>query len=419
MQQGVRRFGHVSGGGVSRRSLLKGAAAIGAVTALGPTRSAPAAKPSQERILAYVGTYSDHGDGIYLFEVDTTHGTLTLIKVFPSTVNPSWIAFDPSNRFLYSANEISNFNGTTTGSVSAYAVNAANGDLTLLNTVTSGGAGPAHLSVHPSGQWVFVANYFGGNVAVLPVQGNGSLSIPSNIVSDNTACTPACPVGPVNAANAPPGSFAISGHDAPHAHMIQTDPAGNFVIANDLGLDLTIVWTLDKVNGTLTNHQTVASSLGAGPRHFAFHPNGIWFYSLNEEASTIAFMTYDAATGRLTPVQEISTLPEEFVGTNFTSEVLVSQDGKVVYAANRLHDTIASFSIDQTGALTLVGEEWTRGDYPRSFNIDPTGRFMYVCNHRGDSVTTYRVHQGSGKLTFTDQYTPVGSPAVITFLTLA
>jgi 6-phosphogluconolactonase len=111
-------------------------------------------------------------------------------------------------------------------------------------------------------------------------------------------------------------------------------------------------------------------------------------------------------------------LPDEFVGTNFTSEVLVSQDGKIVYAANRLHDTIASFSIDHNGTLTLVGEEWTRGDYPRSFNIDPSGQFMYVCNHRGDSVTTYRVHAGSGKLTFTDQYTAVGSPAVITFLTL-
>jgi 6-phosphogluconolactonase len=417
MEQRDGRSGYGSAGGVSRRSLLKGVAAIGAVTTLGAARPAPAAKPGG-RVLAYVGTYTPNGQGIYLFEVDGSTGALTQLKVFPSMVNPSWIAFDPTNRFLYSANEISNFNGTTTGSVSAYAVNAGNGDLTLLNTVTSGGAGPAHLSVDPLGKFVFVANYGGGNVAVLPVQGNGSLGNPTHVVNDTSACTPACPVGPTHAVNAPPGSFAISGHDAPHAHMIQTDPAGNFVIANDLGLDLTIVWQLNRPAGQLINHQTVPSSAGAGPRHFAFHPNGVWFYSLNEEASTIAFMTYDAASGVLTPVEEISTLPDEFVGTNFTSEVLVSQDGKIVYAANRLHDTIASFSIDHNGALTLVGEEWTRGDYPRSFNIDPNGQFMYVCNHRGDSVTTYRVHAGSGKLTFTDQYTAVGSPAVITFLTL-
>ena len=99
---------------------------------------------------------------------------------------------------------------------------------------------------------------------------NGSLGSPTDVVSDNTACSPACPLGPVKAIKAPPGSFAISGHDAPHAHMIATDPAGNHVIANDLGLDLTIVWKLDRTTGKLSNHQTVPSSAGAGPRHLRF-----------------------------------------------------------------------------------------------------------------------------------------------------
>ncbi|HEV8633647.1 MAG TPA: lactonase family protein [Chloroflexota bacterium] len=405
-------------GGVSRRVVLAGAAALAAAGSVATLARAEDEQGRRRRgeILAYVGTYSAHGAGIYLFHVNPTTGALRQIKVFPSTTNPSWLAFDPRRKFLYAGNEIDNFNGTTAGSVSAFAVDRSNGDLTLLNTVSSQGAGPAHVSVDPSGKWVLVANYGGGNVAVLPVRPDGSLGNATDVKNDADACPGSCPVGPIHAEKAPPGSFAISGHDAPHAHMIQTDPAGNFVIVADLGLDLTQVWKFDRVNGKLTDPKTVKSSPGAGPRHFAFHPNGRFFYSLNEEASTLAFMTYDARTGSLSPVQEISTLPPAFVGTNFTSEVMVSADGRFVYAANRLHDTIAVFAVGPTGAPTLLGEQWTRGDYPRSFNIEPTGRFMYVCNHRGDSITTLSVEGGGRELRFTDQYTPVGSPAVIVFL---
>jgi len=409
---------------VSRRTFLAGVAAVAAAQSVSLASVSRAetedhnhqgGRENGGELLAYVGTYTPNGQGIHLFRVDPASGALTPIKVFPSTVNPSWLAFDPGHKFLYAGNEIANFNGTTTGSVSAYAVNQTTGDLTLLNTVTSGGAGPAHVSVDPSSKFVFVANYGGGNVAVLPINPDGSLGNPTDVKADNSACSPACPVGPIHAQKAPPGSFAISGHDAPHAHMIQTDPAGNFVIVNDLGLDLTQVWKLDRVNSKLTDPKNVPSSPGAGPRHFAFHPTGRFFYSLNEEASTLAFMTYDASTGTLTPAQELSTLPAAFVGTNFTSEVLVSRDGRFVYAANRLHDTIAVFAVGSSGALTRLDETWTRGDYPRNFNIEPSGKFMYVCNHRGDSITTFRLTGNGSKVTFTGMYTAVGSPAVIVF----
>jgi 6-phosphogluconolactonase (cycloisomerase 2 family) len=301
------------------------------------------------------------------------------------------------------------------GSVSAFAVDQITGDLTLLNTVSSQGAGPAHLSVDPLGQYVFVANYGGGNVAVLPILENGALGNATDVRHDTSACIPACSVGPVRGQKAPPGSFALSGHDAPHAHMIQTDLAGNFVIVNDLGLDLTIVWKLDRKRGTLNEPQTVPSSSGAGPRHFVFHPNGLWFYSLNEIASTLVFMAYDAASGMLRPVEELQTLPSAFKGTNFTSGVIVSRDGRFVYACNRLHDSVAIFAVDETGRPKLVGEEWTRGDFPRSCNIDPTGDFLYVCNKRSDNITVFRIDERNGKLKFTGEYTAVGSPAVIIF----
>jgi 6-phosphogluconolactonase (cycloisomerase 2 family) len=269
------------------------------------------------------------------------------------------------------------------------------------------------LSVHPSGKYVLVANYAGGTVAVLAIQPNGSLGAATDVKHDTGA------VGPAHAKSAPPGSFAISGHDRTHAHMIQSDPSGRFVMSADLGMDQILIWKFDAQKGTLTpnNPASVSVPPGDGPRHFAFHQNGRWMYSLQEEASTLITFDYDAAQGRLTAKQTISSLPAAFRGTNFTSEVMISADGKFLYAANRLHDSIAWFSIGATGALTFAGEEWTRGDYPRSFNIDPSGNFLYSCNQRSDAIAAFRVNRQTGALSFTGQYTDVGTPAIIIFLT--
>jgi 6-phosphogluconolactonase (cycloisomerase 2 family) len=296
--------------------------------------------------------------------------------------------------------------------VSAFSIDRSNGHLTLLNTVSSQGAGPAHLSVHPSGKYVLVANYGGGNVAVLPLRSNGELGSATDVKQDVGT------VGPTHATNAPPGSFAIGGHDGPHAHMIQADATGQFVLASDLGLDQIFIWKFDIQKGTLSANNPASASLppGDGPRHFSFHPNDRWLYSLQEGASTMVFFDYDATRGRLTAKQTISSLPKRFTGTSFTSEVMVSPDGKFVYAANRLHDSIAFFSIGEAGILTFAGEAWTRGDYPRSFNIDPTGNFLYACNQRSDAITTFRINRETGNLTFTGQYIPVGTPAIIIFL---
>jgi len=401
----------------SRRGFVKGAAAL-AVTAPAavedPRNQAKSSKSGP--ILAYVGTYSSpqgpeggpgNGEGIYLFEMDPATGVLRRREVFPDDSNPSWLAFDPSRTHLYSANE------SGAGSVSAFALDRSTGRLTRLNRVSSEGAGPCHLSVHPSGKYVLVANYAGGTVAVLPIGVNGELGSATDVKrSQGTA-------GPKRATSAPPGSFAISGHERPHAHMVQSDPAGRFVLATDLGLDQIFVWKFDVTTGTLSPNSpaSVPAPPGDGPRHFAFHPNGRWLYSLQEESSTLITFDYEAGAGRLTAKQTVSSLPKGFAGTNFTSEVMVSPDGRFLYAANRLHDSIAFFSIGRTGTLTFAGEEWTRGDYPRSFNIDPTGNFLYSCNQRADAIAAFRINRETGSLTFTGHYTPVGTPAIIIFLT--
>jgi 6-phosphogluconolactonase len=163
----------------------------------------------------------------------------------------------------------------------------------------------------------------------------------------------------------------------------------------------------------LSEPRSVSASAGAGPRHFVFHPNGRWFYSINEEASTIAFMSWDAADGTLTPQGEVQTLPPSFVGTSFASGILLSPDGRTLYALNRLHDSIAIFMLDEAGWPKLVGEEWTRGSYARSASIDPSGRLMLVCNQRSDNITVFRIDEGG--LRFTGQYAACPSPAAIVF----
>ena len=200
--------------------------------------------------------------------------------------------------------------------------------------------------------------------------------------------------------------------------MIRTDPAGRFVIVPDLGLDRIFVWAFDATAGTLTpaDPPSVALPPGDGPRHFAFHPDGRWLYSIQEEGSTIVLFDYDAERGRLAARQTISSLPAGYAGSNFCSGILVSHDGRFVYAGNRLHDSVGIFAIGRDGTLTFVDDVWTRGDYPRSMTIDPSGRFMYVCNQRADHVTTFAIDGATGRLAFTGQYTPVGNPSAIAFL---
>jgi len=411
----------------SRRSFLKHTSLLAAggwaseIMAQSGTAKGP--------LMAYVGTYTSplknmkatqvdlppgNGRGIHLFTVDRSTGAMSPAGVYEMGTSPSCLAFNADKTRLYSGNETERVGENESGKVSAFAIEK-DGSLKLLNSVSSGGKGPAHLSVHPSGKYVLVANYFGGSVAVLPIKEDGSLGEATDVKKD------AGKVGPTKATNAPPGSFAISGHDQTHAHMIEADHSGKFVIHVDLGLDQILVWKFDEQKGTLTPADTPFVSLppGDGPRHFAFHPNTRWFYSIQEEGSTVVLFDFDAQTGGLTARQTLSSLPPGYAGSNFCSEITVSADGKFLYAGNRLHDSIGIFAIGADGTLSYVTEEWTRGDYPRSFTFDPTGEFLYCCNQRADHIAVFRVEKSSGKLTFTGHYTPVGNPSQIVFKDLA
>jgi 6-phosphogluconolactonase len=403
---------------IARRTALSGVVAAAATTALPAAGQRRGVAGGGRTILAYVGSYTSaskppgHGEGISLWRIDPRTGGLTPVKVFPSA-SPSWLAFDPQRRFVYAVNEVDDFNGGKTGGVTAFGIDRGTGELTQINAVSSEGAGPAHCSVHPSGRFVFVANYGSGNVAVLPVQQNGGVGSAVDVQGDQG------PDGAARPAEGPPGNFSISDHgNGPHAHMIAADPSGKFVIVNDLGLDRTFFWRIDEQTGKLTPNDPPfisAASAGAGPRHFAFHPNRRIFYNLYEEASQLAVYDWNAQNGAVTLKQKTTTLPG-YAGTNFTSEIIVTPNGRFIYIANRLHNTIAIFAVAADGRARWLGEEWTRGDYPRNIALDPSGRFMYACNQRSDNVTVFRVNPSSGLLTFANLYVAVGSPAIITFL---
>lgn len=413
----------------TRRSFLQTSVTTAAATSLSGQHAAAGTNVASP-LMAYVGSFSSplgdvlptqvdlppgNGRGIHVFQADRNTGALTEAGIHEMGTSPSCLVVNESGTRLYSSNETDRFEGKKEGTISSFSIDPATGQLTLLNTVSSGGDGPTYVSIHPSGRFLFVANYFGGSVAVLPILDNGELGTATDVKNDSGR------IGPTTATNAPAGSFAFSGHDRTHAHMIQADPSGQFVIHVDLGLDRIFVWNFDQQNGTLRANKPTGVSLpaGDGPRHFHFHPNGRWFYSIQEEGSTVALFDYDKARGLLTERQTISSLPPGYAGSNFCSEILVSSDGRFVYAGNRLHDSVAIFSVGDDGKLTYVDDVGTRGNYPRSFNFDPTGRFLYCCNQRADNMAVFAVNRDTGRLKFTGHYTPVGNPSSIVFVDLA
>lgn len=423
-----------------RRDFLKASVAASGLGALGLMgQTAQAAMPAP--VFAYVGSYTDGGKpwrggrglGVHQFVMSPDTGALMPIAGAPAAVlnggdaasklrNPASLARhpDPSLRMLYAANEFDAMAGPgSTGSVSAYRI-GTNGALAFVAEMSCGGKDPAFLSVHPDGRFIFVANYSSGDVSVMALRADGgfdstrAVAVYKNVdVCGAEPCKPGADVVP-KAALSHEG-FATSDHDAPHAHMVQSDPSGNFVLVADLGLDRVISYRFDRSTGVLSQPSSVAVTESSGARHFCFHKNGRWLYVINEEASTVAFMRYNSHTGALSWVNETSALPRGFKGTSYGSGIRMLPDGQHMVSLNRLHDSISLFRINPTtGEPTLLREEWTRGNYPRSCTLDPSGKFLYVChNKQGDNVTVFSVKNGDVR--FTGQYVAVGSAAAIEF----
>lgn len=349
---------------------------------------------------AWVGTYNPNGEGLYRFTVDPNNGALgekTLVSQLP---NAAQLTVSHDGKTLYLASEAEK------GVIQALRI-GANGELTELNQVASAGAGPVYVSLTPEGRHLLVANYVSGSIAVLPVKADGSLGEATDTHQDQGEPGAAKPEAAVE------GSFAVSDHNGPHAHMIAANPSGKYVFSTDLGLDRIYQYRFDTQRGKLTPNEPPfinASSKGAGPRHFVFTPKGDGLWLINEESSTLTWYALDQATGTLKEGKTISSLPKEYKGTSFAAGLALSADGQQLYVANRLHNSIAHFRVTAEGTLVHQEDVWTRGDYPRSLTLDKQGRWLYVMNQRSDNITRFRVAP-DGKLSFEPDYTPVGSPS--------
>ncbi|MDI9335558.1 MAG: lactonase family protein [Gammaproteobacteria bacterium] len=416
----------------NRRDFVKLGIATASVGLLG-LNAVPAFSATSKGIFAYIGTYTDGGKpwrggrglGVHQFVVNQKTGALSSIAEEPLAVlsalgdtakqrNPAALARHPKLPLLYAANEFE------TGSVSVFRIKE-NGALSFVSEMPCGGKGPCYVSVHPDGRFLFTANYFSGDVSVIALQTDGTFDINRTLVvyQDVDACGVATPCK--HGADVVPAmaksheGFATSDHDGPHAHMVQSDPEGNFVLVADLGLDRLIAYKFDRNSGILSQPTSVAVSESSGARHFVFHPNGKWIYLVNEEASSIAFIRYSARDGALELIRETSALPNGYKGTSYASSICMLPDGKHFVSLNRLHDSLSIFTINaQSGEPTLLRQEWTRGNYPRSCKLDPSGKFLYVChNKQSDNVTIFRVR--GGDVQFTGQFVAVGSASDIAF----
>ena len=364
---------------------------------------APAAGPARGQYLAYVGTYTDHGSkGIYVYRFDSSTGKLSSLSLAAETTEPSFLAIDSRKRFLYAANEITDYGGQSTGAVSAFAIHPETGKLSLLNQVPSRGAAPAHITLDQTGRYALVSNYNAGSVAVFPVLKDGRLGDAASFRQHKGS------------------SVNPQRQEGPHAHAVALSPDNRFAVVADLGLDELLVYSFDSTKGTLgANPQVAKASPGAGPRHLAFSSDGRFLYVINELKSTVVTYSYNAASGALHELQTISTLPKTFSGNNTAAEIEIHPSGKFLFASNRGEDSIAVFAIDSaTGTLTHTENDPTHGKTPRNFAIDPTGSWLLAANQDSDNIVVFRIDQKTGHLTPTGDVSQVPSPTCLKFAAL-
>ncbi|HME00351.1 MAG TPA: lactonase family protein [Terriglobia bacterium] len=359
-------------------------------------------KVAKGQYWVYVGTYTGpKSKGVYAYRFDASTGQLVSRGLVAESVNPSFLAVDPSRRFLYAVNEVADYQGRKSGGVSAFAINPHTGALTFLNEVASGGPGPCHVSLDKTGKYVLVANYDGGSVAAFPRLAHGRLGEASAFIQHTGH------------------SVNPQRQQGPHAHCILTSPDNRFALAADLGLDQLLVYRFDPAHGTLAPHDPpfAKADPGAGPRHFAFHPSGRFAYLINEIGSSVTAFSYDEGKGALHKLQTISTLPKDFKGANDCAEIAVSGDGRFLYGSNRGHNSIAVFAIETlNGTLTPVEFVSTQGKTPRNFAIDPTGAYLFAANQDSDTIVVFHIDPNTGRLTPTGPVLDAPSPVCVTFV---
>ncbi len=356
----------------------------------------------------YVGTYTDtpaRGKGIYLFRYEAKTGQLTPLGVAAELANPSFLATDPQNRFLYAVTERGsdpNVRGATSDqTVTSYAIDTKTGALTLLNKVSSDGGMPCMLVVDATDKMLFVADYGSGRVVSYALNPDGSIGAETGLGQDSGS------------------SINPRRQEGPHVHATVLSPDDRFLFTPDLGLDQIKIYKIDPAKQTFApnNPPSVSVTPGLGPRHFAFGRGAKFAYAVCEMGSSVVVFSYDREKGTLQPIQTISTLPSDFTGQNASAEIEVDKAGRYLYASNRGSDSITVFAIDQEkGTLTKLQVASTMGKGPRNFKIDPAGERMIAANQNSDSLTLLKIDPHTGQLTPEGDSVDVPAPVCVIFV---
>ena len=360
------------------------------------------------RIILYVGTYTrpapylgtTNGMGIYIMSLDPETGSLTALGDMQNIDNPSYLTISPDMRFLYATSEVWLW---PEGTLTAYSIDAGNGELRYINKQPTLGSINAYVTLDRKAEYALVANYWdGASVALFPIRKDGGIGPASDSVTHKGSGT-----DPVRQGKS-------------HAHCVLVESTNRWIYVADLGLDKIISYTIDRKRGRLIPHGSTDLEAETGPRHMVFRPDGKYLYAIGELGSVIVALAVDSETGALTPIQSVSTLPEGIDhSTSHCSDIQVHPSGRFLYAGNRGHDSLAVFGIDpETGRLSPNGYRSTLGKTPRNFAIDPTGAFMLVANQDSDTIVTFRINQKDGSLEETGQIAAVPTPVCLKMITL-
>jgi 6-phosphogluconolactonase len=347
-----------------------------------------------ERLLVYIGNYTRGDDAaIYHGQIDPATGAIRILGSTPCEDAPSYLSLHPSGKYLYAVSETNTHDGG--GAISAFSIDADSGDLSFLNLQPTGGS-PCHNTVDATGRYVLSANYGGGNIAMHPIQADGSLGEMSDFQQH---------VG---------SSIDEQRQQEPHAHSINIDPSNQFAFCADLGLDQVVIYRLDLEQGKLKPHGAGTVTPGSGPRHFAVHPSRQTAYVINEMGNTITAFDWDETAGTLDEIQEITTIPAGYGDTTHTADLHISPDGRTLYGSNRGHDSIAVYAIDEAGRLTATGHQ-TVPATPSNFVLDPSGTWLYAGGQNTNTVPVFRIGADGG-LTATGDVLDTPSPVCLKIL---
>jgi 6-phosphogluconolactonase len=376
---------------VTRRQFLS--------TSIAAALTARSTFAQQSPHLLLVGTQTmGTSKGIYAYSFQ--NGELTAQSLAAEADSPTFLALSPNGRILIAANEVSTYEGKSSGAVSTFTLDHATNRLAKINKTASLGPGPCHVAFDRTGRCAFVANYGGGSAASFSVGPDGRLSSAVSFFQYSGE-------GPDKARQ-----------KGPHAHRVTVSPDNRFLLVNDLGLDVIHIYRLDAATAKLTPSEPAVwrANPGAGPRALQFHPNGRFAYCVTEMASAVVVLKWDARPGVLETVQEVVMRPPDFQGTTAGDDIVIDRDGRFAYAADRFDDIIATFSISSAdGKLTLVNRTSCGGKVPRHLTLDPSGRWLLVANQASDNIAVLARDPKTGLLTESGKSVPLSKPQCLVF----